>query len=308
MNKSVTADLSLLAVVFVWGATFVVVQDAISFLAPFSFNSIRFFLAFLALFLFYLFFTDKKKSHFTRKSVTSGIILGFWLCLGYGLQTLGLLYTTPAKAGFITGLSVVLVPLLSFFLLKQRLNKNMMIGVASATIGLYMITALQASSFGMGDFLVLLSAISFAMHIITTGKYARHCSALPLTLVQIGTVSALSFICSLLFEHPKTQFQLDILLKKEVVFALLITAIFATAFAFLAQTYFQAYTTAARVALIFSLEPVFAALTSFIMIGETFTISMVVGCCLIFAGIIAAEIPVKKKEEMPDEEIMEEVS
>ncbi|MFS0781455.1 DMT family transporter [Bacillus sp. 1P06AnD] len=309
MNRSLTADLSLLAVVFVWGATFVIVQDAISFLAPFSFNAIRFFLGFAALGIVYLLFSEKKKGHFSKGALKSGFILGFWLCLGYGLQTLGLLYTTPAKAGFITGLSVVLVPLLSFLLFKQHLNRNMVLGVISATVGLYMITMLQASAFGTGDFLVLLSAVCFAMQIITTGRYAQKYAALPLTLIQIATVSILSFVFSLLFEHPAEMYRLDVLMKKEVIIALLITSLFATAFAFLAQTYFQTYTTASRVALIFALEPVFAALTSYVMIGEKFTISMVIGCLFIFAGIIAAEIPVKKRVviDNQDEEIIEEV-
>ncbi|MGM9927851.1 MAG: DMT family transporter [Bacillus sp. (in: firmicutes)] len=296
MNKSILADSTLLLVVFIWGATFVVVQDAISFLSPFSFNAVRFFIGFLILCSFYLMFVKNRKNHFTMKSILAGISIGIWLCLGYGFQTFGLLYTSPGKAGFITGLSVVLVPLLSYFLLKQTLQMNVIIGVICATFGLYMITMLQSTSFGKGDFLVLLCAMSFAMHIIVTGKYAKQYHAMPLTLIQILTVAIISFICSLLFEEPAEMYHINVLLQKEVFIGILITAIFATAFAFLAQTYFQAYTTPARVALIFSLEPVFAALTSYFMIGETFTTSMLFGCCLIFAGIILSEIPFKTKK------------
>ncbi|MGM9923644.1 MAG: DMT family transporter [Bacillus sp. (in: firmicutes)] len=295
MNKSLLADLTLLLVVFIWGATFVVVQDAISFLTPFSFNAVRFFIAFLALAIFYLFFTNQRKKAFHKATIKAGALLGFWLCLAYALQTLGLLYTTPAKAGFITGLSVVLVPIFSFFLLKQRPNRNVMIGIACATIGLYMITMLQASAFSKGDFLVLLGAICFAMHIITTGKFAKKHHALPLTIIQIFTVSLLSFICSLFLEKPKEMYQTEVLFQKEVMMGLFITALLATAFAFLAQTYFQAYTSPTRVALIFAMEPVFAAITSYIVIDEAFTTSMIIGCVLIFAGIIFAELPVKRR-------------
>ncbi|WP_019241924.1 MULTISPECIES: DMT family transporter [Bacillus] len=293
MNKSLIADISLLLVVFVWGSTFVVVQDAIEFLTPHSFNAIRFFIAFLVLLCIYILFNKKEKEHFHFSTIKSGALIGFWLFLGYAFQTLGLVYTTPAKAGFITGLSVVLVPLLSFVLLKQKLNRNMIFGIIFATVGLYMITMLQASTFGKGDFFVLLGAISFAMHIITTGRFAKHFHAMPLTIIQIFTVSLLSFICSLILENPKQMYQLEVLLKEEVIIGLLITAIFATALAFLAQTYFQAYTTATRVALIFAMEPVFAAVASYILIGETFTISMIIGCILILAGIILAEWPSK---------------
>lgn len=303
MSKKFTADFTLLLVVFIWGSTFVIVQDAISFLTPFSFNAIRFFIAFIILLLTYLIFTKKDKLHFSRNSIKSGFILGTWLCLGYGFQTFGLLYTTPAKAGFITGLSVVLVPLLSFLLLKYALNRNIILGVIFAAAGLYMMTMMQSSSFGKGDLLVLLCAVSFAMHIIMTSKYAAQHHAMPLTIMQIGVVSLLSFIGSLLFEEPSKMYQFDILLQPEVAIGLLVTAVLATAFAFLAQTYFQTYTSPTRVALIFALEPVFAALTSYFVINEAFTSSMLAGCGLILAGIILAEWPVKSIVNTKDQHL-----
>ena len=300
MNKKFIADFTLLLVVFVWGSTFVIVQDAISFLTPFSFNAIRFFIAFVILLSIYMIFTKKDKLHFTKDSIKSGFVIGTWLCFGYGFQTFGLLYTTPAKAGFITGLSVVLVPLFSFLLLKYALNRNIILGVIFAAAGLYMMTTMQTSSFSIGDFLVLLCAVSFAMHIIMTSKYAAKHHAMPLTILQIGVVSLLSFIGSLLFEEPSKMYRLDVLLQSEVVIGLLVTAILATAFAFLAQTYFQAYTSPTRVALIFALEPVFAALTSYFVINEAFTASMIAGCVLILAGIILAEWPVKNATKLQE--------
>ena len=297
MNKSVAADLSLLLVVIIWGSTFVIVQDAIAFLSPFSFNAVRFLIAALALCLFYIAFVKKSKSHFTANSLKSGFIIGFWLFLGYAFQTVGLLYTTPAKAGFITGLSVILVPLFAFILMKQHLGKFAIAGVISATAGLYMLTLLQTASFGKGDFLVLLCAVSFAMHILMTEKYAKTVHAVPLTILQLATVSLLSFISSFLFEKPGQMYRMDVLLKDEVLYALLITSILATAFAFLAQTYFQVYTSATRVAMIFALEPVFAAITSYFMAGERFTVSMVYGGLLILLGIILAEWPSIKATE-----------
>lgn len=303
LSKKLTADVTLLLVVFIWGSTFVVVQDAISFLKPYSFNAIRFFIASIILLLIYLIFTKKEKLHFTKNSIKSGFVLGTWLCLGYSFQTFGLMYTTPAKAGFITGLSVVLVPLLSFLLLKYALNRNIILGVIFAAAGLYMMTMMQSSSFGKGDFLVLLCAVSFAMHIIMTSKYASQYHAMPLTIIQIVVVSLLSFIGSLIFEEPSKMYQLDVLLQPEVFIGLLITAVLATAFAFLAQTYFQSYTSPTRVALIFALEPVFAALTSYVVINEAFTPSMIAGCGLILAGIILAEWPVKITANTKDQQL-----
>ena len=181
--------------------------------------------------------------------------------------------------------------------MKQHLGKFAVAGVISATAGLYMLTLLQTASFGKGDFLVLLCAVSFAMHIIMTEKYAKTVHAVPLTILQLATVSLLSFISSFLFEKPRQMYRIDVLLKDEVLYALLITSILATAFAFLAQTYFQVYTSATRVAMIFALEPVFAAITSYFLTGERFTVSMLYGGLLILLGIILAEWPSAEASE-----------
>ncbi|PLS16289.1 EamA family transporter [Bacillus sp. M6-12] len=303
MNKKLAADLTLLLVVLIWGATFVMVQNAISFLEPFSFNFVRFFSAFLLLFLW--FWLSQKRSRrtgqhsipaFSKDLVISGLKLGGWLFLGYAFQTFGLLTTSPSKTGFITGLSVVLVPLFSLLLLKQKPSRNALIGVGLATAGLYFMTMVGSSGINFGDFLVFLCAISFAMHIITTAKYAAKYPALSLTIVQIFTVSMLSFVFTLFFEDISVILDPAIMLQPDVWGALLVTAVLATAFAFLAQTYFQTYTTPTRVALIFSMEPVFAAATSFFWINERLGSMAIAGCILIFAGMIFAELPQKKTE------------
>lgn len=297
-----TADVTLLFVVFIWGVTFVMVQNALSFLEPFSFNAVRFFIAFLFL-LFPYFLTLHKKSNTCSKEVLiAGIHIGAWLFLGYAFQTKGLELTTPAKTGFITGLSVVMVPVFSLLLLKLKLYRNTVMGVVAATFGLYLMAFVDRSSLNAGDFLVFLCAISFAMQIITTARYAKTLPALPLTLIQICTVSFLSFVSALLFdENYSVVFKAEVMLQTEVWTALLVTAALATAFAFFAQTYFQAYTTPTRVALIFSMEPVFAAATSYIWINEKLTMASLVGCAFIFVGMILAELPQKKGKAISSE-------
>ncbi|MFS0669365.1 DMT family transporter [Peribacillus frigoritolerans] len=295
MNK--TADFSLLFVVFIWGVTFVMVQNALSFLDPFTFNAVRFFMAFVFLLIPYLFTLHKKGKNGSKGLFKAGFHIGVWLFLGYGLQTIGLNYTTPAKTGFITGLSVVMVPVFSLLLLKHRLSRNTIIGVAAATIGLYLMTFADRSNLNIGDLLVFWCAISFAMQIITTAKYAKTLPALPLTLIQVSTVSLLSFVSAFIFkENHSVIFSSEVMLQRDVWTALLVTAALATAFAFFAQTFFQAYTTPTRVALIFSMEPVFAALSSYILIGEKLTSASIIGCAFIFLGMIFAELPVKKKK------------
>lgn len=294
MQKSFIADISLLFVALIWGSTFVLVQNAISFLEPMTFNGVRFFIAGLFLFIWLILFYREQLKAIDKKLLLSGFIMGVWLFGGYALQTMGLLYTTSSKAGFITGLSVVLVPVFSLLLLKQKPKFNAVFGVIIATVGLYLLTMADSFTINQGDLLVFFCAISFALHIVFTGKYTSLFPTLLLTVTQIFTVAFLSIISSLLFEDWNTAFSLQILLTSEVLIALIITSLFATAIAFLLQTRFQKFTTPTRVALIFAMEPVFAAITGYYFAAERLTYFAIIGCLFIFIGMILAELPSKK--------------
>lgn len=294
MKPSLIADISLLFVALIWGATFVVVQNAISFLEPLSFNWVRFTLAAVLLGLWLILFERKQLKSFDKKLFLAGIILGFWLFIGYGFQTLGLVYTTSSKAAFITGLSVVMVPLFTIILFRKRLSMNAYIGVFVATIGLYLLTMTDIIGLNIGDGLVFICAIGFALQILLTGKYTSQFPTLLLTVIQIATVAVLSGISAILFEDWQRAFEPSILLTSEVMMALITTAVLATALAYLIQTKFQKYTTATRVALIFAMEPVFAAITGFVWAGDRLSYSAIAGCLLIFVGMILAELPVHR--------------
>lgn len=296
IKASIFADLSLLFVALIWGATFVLVQNAISLLEPFSFNAVRFTAAAVLLGLWLIVFEKKQLKKFDKKLMLSGMMLGFWLFIGYAFQTLGLLYTTSSKAGFITGLSVVLVPLLMIGILKQRPGVNSFTGVAAATLGLYLLTMSDVSSLNIGDGFVLICAAGFALHIVFTGKFSSSYPTLLLTTVQISTVAVLSAISSMIFEDWKRAFNPEVIYSANVLVALLITSVLATALAFFIQTNFQKHTTATRVALIFAMEPVFAAITAYFWAGERLTYIALVGCSLIFAGMVFAELPSGKLE------------
>lgn len=295
-NKHTAAHFSLLLVAFIWGLTFVVVQNAIAFLEPFTFNAIRFFIAGFLLFLVLLIFKRNELVKFNRQLLLAGIMIGFWLFIGYAFQTAGLLYTTSSKAGFITGLSVVLVPLFSWLLYKLKPGRNALIGSLIAAGGLYMLTMTDTIALNIGDGYIFICAIGFAMHIIITGKYSNLHAVLPLTIVQLLFVSLLSAIFAIALEDWRTAFVPSIMLNNEVVIALIITSVFATALAFLAQTAFQKYTTPARVALIFATEPVFAAIAGFLWADERLASTAIIGCGFIFAGMILAEIPRRQEK------------
>ncbi|KIY22235.1 MULTISPECIES: DMT family transporter [Mesobacillus] len=298
MKTSTFADLSLLFVALIWGTTFVLVQNAIAFLEPLSFNAVRFSVAAIILGLWLLIFEKHLLQKLDRKLILSGIMLGVWLFIGYAFQTLGLLYTTSSKAGFITGLSVVLVPLLMLGILKQRPSVNSIAGVFAATIGLYLLTMSDVSGLNIGDAFVLICAAGFALHIVFTGKFSSSYPTLLLTIVQILTVAVLSAGSAILFEDWKRAFQPEVIFSTNVITALLITSILATALAFFIQTNFQKHTTATRVALIFAMEPVFAAITAYFWADERLANSALVGCVLIVAGMIFAELPAGKLESI----------
>lgn len=294
MNKSKIADLTLLLVAFIWGTTFVLVQNAVALLEPFTFNGIRFLVGALFLLSWLILFAKKQLKMLSTKFLLSGVLLGIVLFAAYALQTFGLLYTTSSKAGFITGLSVVLVPIFSLFLLKQKPTIFATIGVIIATAGLYLLSMADPSTLNLGDLLVFFCAIGFALHIILTGKYTSQFPSLLLTVIQISTVAILSLSSALLFEDWKQITNPVVIGDAKVWGALLVTSLFATAFAFLAQTNFQKFTTPTRVALIFAMEPVFAAITAYIWAHERLGEKGLIGCVLIFVGMILAELPTKK--------------
>ncbi|MHC0035731.1 DMT family transporter [Pseudoneobacillus sp. C159] len=294
MKKTAFADLSLLFISFVWGTTFVLVQNAIATLEPFAFNGFRFLIAFLILFLALVIFQRQQLQFLSKKIILSGFILGFWLFLGYATQTLGLLYTTSSKAGFITGLSVVLVPLFSFLLLRQKPSFGAIIGVCIATIGLFLLTMTDISALNIGDFYVLICAVGFAMQIIFTGKYSAKFPTLLLTAIQILTVSVLSIISSLIFEDFRGMLSVSVFSNSSVLVALVVTSVFATALAFFVQTSVQKFTTPTRVALIFAMEPVFAAIAGYYWADERLSYSAIAGCLFIFIGMVLAELPIDK--------------
>lgn len=297
MKKMIFADLILLLVTFIWGTTFVMVQNAVNYLPPLAFNTLRFFMASLFLLGFLLFLQPTSFKMLNKQILRDGSIIGLWLFAGYAFQTAGLQFTTTAKSGFITGLSVVCVPLLAYLVLKQKPNPNALLGTLSATVGLYFLTGPNSLTFNIGDFLTLLCAIFFALHITFTGRYAPRYPALLLAWVQITMVTLFSLLSTLFIEKSSIQFGQSILSKPEVLWALGITSLLATALAFLAQTICQKFTKTTHVAFIFTMEPVFAGLTAYFYAHEPFTSYSLIGSLFIFFGMVFAEWPAKAKKE-----------
>lgn len=246
-RHQLAADASLLFVTAVWGATFVMVQEAVSAFPVFAFLALRFALATAVLLPLARQAprpaADGNSRPFAR--YLPGVLVGLALFAGYAFQTFGLRYTTPAKAGFITGLSVVLVPLGQAIFLRRASGLGPAVGVLLATVGLALLSLEPDLSVGRGDLLVLACAVSFAAHILLVGRFAPTWPPAQLAFTQIATVAVLSILAALALERP-VPWPAD-----NVWFAAAFTGLLATALAFFVQSRAQRATSPTHTALIF---------------------------------------------------------
>ena len=279
-RRQLWADLLLLLVTLIWGSTFVMVKDATASYPIFPFLTLRFGFAALALLLI----GWRRLPSLGWKGVGAGVLIGLFLFSGYALQTFGLRYTSASKAGFITGLSVVIVPVLSTLLLRRRPTPGAFIGVCLATVGLALLSLDHDRSIAIGDLLVLGCALSFALHIVAVSAFAPRMDPLALTIIQVATVTLASGTITLFTDRPWPQ------PGPSTWLAAGFTGVLATAVAFFAQTAMQRFTTPTHTALIFAGEPVFAALFGVLLAGDVITARGLAGGILIITGTVVSEL------------------
>jgi len=278
LSTRTKAETFLVVVSAIWGCTFVVVKGALTDASPLPFLAMRFILAGLLL------LAVLGRGQVDRESILPGFILGLFLFGGYLAQTWGLRYTTPSKSAFLTGFSVILVPVIMIFYGLKTRSVNLLGGVLGL-LGIYLLVAPSGmAAVNRGDILTLAGAVSFAAHIVLVGHYTKKFSFLHLVPVQILVVGLLSLI-ALPFVPART-----LHLTGRLVVAILVTAVLATGVAFSVQNWAQQYTPPAHTALIFALEPVFAALSSWLVMGEHFGGKVLLGSGLILAGMMISEI------------------
>ncbi len=295
MSRSLKAHLLLLAVVFVWGATFALVKSALADISPLLFNLLRMLLASLCLGLLY----HRHIGRIDRPALISGAITGLCLATGYQFQTAGLRLTTPSKSAFITGLVVVIVPLLLVIPALRPAGThaprwNAYLGALLAFAGILLLTApthggpvfsgLNFTAINAGDLLTLGCSIAFSFHMLALAHFSPRVRFEQLAVLQVS-FAALFMAASLpLFEHPFVHW------TPRVVTALLIAALLATAAAFTIQSWAQQFIPATHTALLLTMEPVFAWLTSFVFLGERLGFRSSTGALLILGGIALTEL------------------
>jgi len=281
MNERRMAELALVAVAAVWGLTFVMVKDAIELLPVMAFLAYRFLPAAALVALVF----RRRLARLSRAGWAAGALMGLFLTAGYVLQTLGLEATSASNAGFITGLVVVITPLLGTLLWRDRVPAPAWAAAGVSALGLYLLTGGAGSDPTLrGDGLVLLCAFAFAAHILATGRAARNHDVGALLAVQLG-------VCGVFcLGVAAAMGDLEVPRGATVWSALLVTSLVASAIGFFVQTYAQRHAPPARTALILASEPAFAGLFGFALAGDRLSAMALVGAALIMAAIVAVEL------------------
>ncbi len=282
------ADLLLLAATFTWGVSFVIVKRALADSSPLAFLSIRFALATLALSPFV-----KLRGGWSGAELRAGAVLAVLLASGFACQVVGLQYTTPARSAFIVALSSVLAPVFGLLLLRHRAGWMVVLALAIAGVGIYFLTAPDAGGLNRGDLWTMITAVVFGGHIVAVAELSRRYDPLRLVWLQIAGTAVGVGLFAACFESIR------LLWSPALIGAIVFTGLMATAIALLWQMRAQAHMSSARASLIFCLEPVFAAMTSWFFWGEELSRSQGLGALLILGGMVLAVIGEARTDTVP---------
>lgn len=285
-NRTRLAQIGLVFTTLAWGATFVLVKEGLNHAQPFTFGGYRFLIATICT----SFLVRTQIFQLQKKEFYSAVLCGFFLFAGYAFQNFGLweneIYTstTPSKSAFITSISIIMVPIMLVITGIQKVSSRIWTAILLATMGLYLLLDPRGSGISLGDIFTFGCATCFAIHIILQDYYAK--KGIHVTrffLIQVFAVTIFSFICSYFFDTQSPSW------SPELINALLMTGIIATTIAILIMVWAQQILSPSQTALIFSLEPVFAALFSWILISELLGIWGWVGGVLVVLAVMWSE-------------------
>jgi len=272
----------------IWGFAFVAQRVGVQYVGSFTFNGLRFFLGSISLTPLILYFNKKKAAESEKgepeaSAVIPGIIAGTVLFLAASLQQFGLIYTTAGKAAFLTGLYIVLVPLLGIFL-KQRVHMSTWFGVMFAVAGLYFLSVNEDFSIAKGDLLEIIGAFFWASHILTIDYFTKKVDALKLSFVQFAACSVLSMAVALIFED------ISLTAIREAIIPLLYGGFCSVGIAYTLQVVAQKNAKPSHAAIILSMESVFATIGGALLLNENLGARGLLGCALMFSGMILSQV------------------
>ena len=289
--KKTISFLCLVVCTLIWGTTFVAQDSGMDNIGPFTFNSVRFFVGFLAVSPFFLFFEKKKIKIEKSKFYKLIIPVGFFLFLGTVFQQVALIYTDIANAAFFTIFYVPMVPIIVYFLFADKLHWSIWPSVFACVLGGYLLSDISNSVVRLGDTLVFIGAIFWALHIIYIGKIIKQFD-LPffIAMLQNLIVALLSFLLVVMFE------EIDFAKIKLETIEILYAGILSGGAAFALQLFGQRNISAAPAAIVMSLEGVFAAIAAWIILNQILGINNIIGCSLILGGVLLSQLaPIYKK-------------
>lgn len=298
MKKQVISAAELLLTAFIWGVAFVAQSVGMDYIEPFTFNSIRSIIGGLVLIPLILILRKKDKTKrteeetrlYNKNTIVGGIVCGIFLAVASSFQQFGLMYTSVGKAGFITALYIVIVPILGIFL-KKRVAPIVWVSCLIAIIGFYMLSISGQVTINRGDILVLICAGLFSFHILTIDHFSPKGDSVAISCIQFFTSGVICGICMLLFEHP----QIGNILEAYI--PLLYAGVMSCGVAYTLQIVGQKNMEPTVASLILSLESVFSALAGWVILNEGLTTKELIGCALVFAAVLLAQIPQKGKKE-----------
>ena len=289
--KKTISFLCLVICTFIWGTTFVAQDSGMDNIGPFTFNSVRFFVGFLAVSPFFFFFEKKKIKIDKSKFYKLIIPVGFFLFLGTAFQQVALIYTDIANAAFFTIFYVPMVPIIVYFLFADKLHWSIWPSVFACVLGGYLLSDINNSVVRLGDTLVFIGAIFWALHIIYIGKIIKQFD-LPffIAMLQNLIVALLSFLLVVMFE------EIDFAKIKLETIEILYAGILSGGAAFALQLFGQRNISAAPAAIVMSLEGVFAAIAAWLILNQILGINNIIGCSLILGGVLLSQLaPIYKK-------------
>jgi drug/metabolite transporter (DMT)-like permease len=275
-------DALLVFITMIWGSTFLVVKYVVRLSGPFTYLAFAYGIGALTLALIF----HRRLARITRAELRNGLIIGLFLFAGYGLQTTGLQFTTVSKAGFITGLNVPLIPVFMFLLLRHKAARGAVVGIVLSFAGLFLLSINNqlTLSIGIGEVLILGAAIAFALHVVAISRFSPGADATNLVIIQIGLPSLLSFIAIPIahqtFFVPSWSFWIPVVLMGTI----------DVAFTLLVMNRVQQFTGGTKAALIYALEPVWAALAGLLLAGDVLSVPAWIGCACILAGMIIGRL------------------
>ncbi len=293
--KKYTGEVALLFNTLIWGGTFALIKNAFNDISPLLFLGLRFSIA--ALIFFPFVYASLKKTN--KQTLIAGSILGFFYFAGFATQSLGLNLTTATKSGFITGTFVVFIPILQLIIERRKPKWFNVLSVFLVLVGLIILSSKGSNAidfikqlgadFNLGDLLTLICALLFAFQVVYVDVFTKKYDYLPMVFVQLLITGIGGFIFSYIFSIASLE-TVRFTINASVVTAILYTAIFASIIATIIQLKYQKTVSPTKAGIIFSIEPIFAAVFAYFLLSEKISNFGLVGCVLIFIGLIVSEI------------------